>query len=750
MLVTKRDGSQETIQVDKISARLRELCTTHKIKCAYSLVVTKVSTGLHDGITTSQIDELAAQEAASMTLYSSEYERLASVVTVSNLHKNTGGFVQTSMLLRGAHSTSEEYDRLVDKYGEELEKHIDYTRDYLNTYAAIQTALTVTLAKIENRVVERPQSNLMRVSLRLHGHRGMEDVLSSYEMLSLKMCVHGTPTHITAGLSDRLSSCYLSNIDLSKASKEGDDMQSFYTSVKEAALISNGGGGIGFSCSSIPATGSTKKRGGMHRGIMSALKVLDDVSEHSQNDTRKSAMATYLELWHEDIEIFIQSKLSHRKEELRAARLFPAMWISDLFMKRLLAKEEWSLFCPTRAPGLDTCHGEEFEAKYIQYEREGRATRKISPSVIWRLIIRTTIESGTPFILWKDLCNRFANLSHWGTIKSSNLCTEIIQYSSSEETAVCNLASIALPSCVVDAQFCHATLHKVACQLVKNLDSVIDFSIHPLESAIKSNDLHRTMGVGISGLADVFCMLRLPFACQEARTLNREIVETIYYSFLRTSCDIAKVRGVHTSYPGSKLSQGILNYMQFGVHPSGRWAFEEVTEDIKKYGVAHGLGVALMPTSNGSVMVGTNESFEPYSANIYTHRAAGGEIIMVNKHLEKELKALELWTPDVKNYIINNQGSIAGLEEIPQEIRDIYKTVWEVGMKDQFEMAEDRAPWIDQSQSFSIHYADMNEEKISNLLIKSWKCGRMKTGMYYCRGVASLKADILKCDFCSA
>lgn len=750
MQIVKRDGSIEPVSIEKITIRLRELCNSQNIKCSYTLVVNKVASGLCNMMTTAEIDKLSAQEAAAMTIHSSEYERLAAAVTVSNLHKSTGTFVETWKLLRNAGLTSREYNSLMEKYGEQLEKSIDYNLDYNNNYNAIKTAMTVTLAKINGVIVERPQSNLMRVSLALHGH-DTQSVLNSYKMLSRKMCIHGTPTHIDAGLGDRLSSCYLLNLDMSKARTNDDEIDVVYGALHNCAKISNNSGGLGFSCSSIPATGTPKKKGGKYGGLIPTLKLFDDMSDQAKNDGRKSAISPYLEVWHDDIELFIQSKLPHRKDELRCARLFPALWIPDLFMKRLLADEEWSLFCPTVAPELDNCFGKEFEALYTKYESEGRAVRKEKASYLWSLITRTIEEAGGPFILYKDTCNEFANLSHWGCIKSSNLCTEIVQYSSAEETAVCNLASVALPTCVVDGEFDHTILRDIVSQLVHNLDKVIDKCQHPIASATKSNGIHRTMAIGLSGLADTFLMLRLPFTSPAAKKLNVEIMETIYYTFLRTSCDIARERGTHPSYQGSKISQGILNYMLFNTVPTDRWPFSSLIEDIKKYGVAHGLGVGLMPTSNGSIMLGTSESFEPYSGNVYVQRIAAGEFIVINKHLERDLKKLELWIPSVKDHILKNRGSIAELDEIPIELRELYKTVWEIPMKEQAEMAYARAPWVDQSQSFSAYYEVTDSEKISNMLISAW-FNKLKTGMYYMRTTSSLKADIIttSCDSCVA
>ncbi|CAH6420423.1 Ribonucleoside-diphosphate reductase large subunit [uncultured virus] len=742
MQVIKRDGKTELFCVEKITARLRELCVAQKIKCAYTLVVNKVVSGIHNLITTTEIDKLSAQEAVSMVLNSSEYGRLAAAISVSNLHKSTGTFLQTSKLLRETGQSCPEYDSLIELYGEQLESSIDYDADYLNTYCAIETAITVTLAKIANKVIERPQSNLMRVSLYMHGH-DTESVLKCYKLMSKKHCIHGTPVHIDAGLGNRMSSCYLINLDLSQATKERSEIDIFYQRLREAAKISNGSGGIGFSCSSIPATGTPKKNGGKNVGIIQALKLWDEMSAHSVNAGRKSAISPYLEVWHDDVELFIQSKLPHRKDELRCSRLFPALWVPDLFMERALKGEEWSLFCPLTAKDLDNCYGEDFEQLYLQYEREGKYIRKISAASLWYLICRTIEEAGGPFILYKDNCNRLANLSHWGCIKSSNLCTEIMQYSSDTETGVCNLGSVSLPSCVVDGKFDHDLLHEITCQLVSNCNRIIQKSKHPLESATLSNSIHQTMGVGIAGLADTFASLRLPFSSPEARQLNIEIMETIYYSFLKTSCEIAQVEGKHTSYEGSKLSRGILNYMQYeGVQPTSRWPFKQLEKDIPRLGVAHGLGVALMPTSNASINLDTNESFEPYTGNIYVRRSAGGEFMVINRYLEQDLRTLDLWTPDVKDHILKNSGSVAGLDEVPEHIRELYKTAFEVPMKDQADMVHDRMPWVDQSQSFTSFFKETSIEKISNFLVYCWLL-KFKTGVYYTRTEASLGADII-------
>lgn len=740
--VIKRDGRSQHVDNNKIVSRLAKLCKQQDIKCYYSIVASRVAAGLCDNITTQQIDDMTAQEAAGMTVNNTEYERLAAAVTISNLQKSTPGFAACSKMLVAAGMCCPEYKRLVEKYAEMLEEQIYYQRDFLNSYAAIRTALVVTLAKVNGVVVERPQDNLMRVSLFLHGD-DIPSVLASYRSLSLKECIHGTPVHISAGFQNRLSNCYLRNIDLSGVADDQEEMRRFYRAVSDGALISNGSGGLGFSCSSIPATGTPKKNGGKHGGIIPALKVFDEMSYHSKNDGRKSAMSFFMEIWHDDIELFVQSKLPHRKDELKCARLFPALWIPDLFMNRLLEGREWSLFCPTVAPELDECHSEEFEELYLKYEAEGKAVRSVDAAALWRSIIRVIEQAGSPFVAYKDHCNRLANLGHWGCIKSSNLCTEIMQFSSLEETAVCNLASVSLKKCIVAGKFDHEVLYNIVSLLVRNTDKVIDKCEHSIPSATLSNSIHRTMGIGMSGLADTFMELRLPFTCEEAKRLNVEILETMYYAFIRTSCDIAKVRGYHPSYPGSSLSKGIPNYEKYGVTPSARWNFSEVMSDISQYGVAHGLGIALMPTANGSIFLDNDESFEPTYANIWVRRITAGEFLRVNRYLERDLKQLQLWTTEVKQHILANRGSIAALTEIPSEIRELYKTVWEVPVKEQMLMAEARSPFVDQSQSLSTFQEKPDTQKISDMLVWAWK-HKFKTAMYYMRTVSSSKADIIE------
>ena len=748
--VRKRDGTYQEVAFDKITERLAKLCRAYNIKCSYTIIAKKTIEGLYDGITTAELDVLAAETAAAKCLHDTEYDRLAGVITVSNLHKSTGTYTECTKLMRDHKMLNDSYWELSQKYSREIEEKIDYSRDYSYDYSAIKTMMAVILRNINGSVFERPQCSHMRVALALHPN-SIEDAFHYYDLLSKKFLVHGTPTHINAGMTNQLSSCFLLNV----SNKDG--IAGIYKTVRDCAVISHRAGGIGLSVSSIPAAGTPAKDGGKNPGILLLGKVFNDTSKHSQEGggSRKGASAMYCEQWHADFETFIDMKLGTGKDELRCRDLFLAAWTSDLFMKRVQAGEKWSFFCPSTAPGLDECWGEKFERLYIRYENEGRAVRTLEKATsLWLHMLDNMFESGVPYNLFKDQCNRMSNQNHLGCIKSSNLCTEIIQYSSPEETAVCNLASVSLPAFYTaeadNKTFDHNLLFDVVKNIVYAINTVIDVCDYPTKPSRRSNLRHRPMGIGVSGLADLFLLFRYPFTSPEARKLNVEIFETIYYAFMRTSCDIAKVRGKYDSYEGSLVSKGTLNYMLYNHTPSKRWPFAKLLEDIAIYGTTNSLGTCTMPTSNGSIILGNNESTEPFAANIFVRRVTAGDYIVINKHLERELKKIGLYTPSIKERILKDQGSVAKILEIPEEIRELFKTVWELEMKDLINMAVDRMPFIDQSQSFNFFVETPDKKKLSDMIFYCWNKGLK--GSYYLRTKAPLNPALIAsggCTFCA-
>ena len=742
--ITKRDGSKQTVQFDKITKRLGKLCDQHNIKCMYTSIAKNTIEGLYDGIKTSELDILAAETSAYMCLRSSEYDRLASALIVSNLHKETKTFIECSAQLHDSGSLSDIQWCLVCKHGRMLEKAIDYNRDYDYDYSGIRTMLSVSLARVGEKTVERPQCMYMRIALALYAD-DIESVLDCYELMSKKMCIHGTPTQLNAGMNNRLSSCFL----LTTEDKDGID--SIYKTIRDCAIISSTAGGIGFSISNIPSAGSPDPKGGIAPGIVPMLRVFNETLRYAKQGggRRQGAFAAYLEPWHSDIEVFVDLKLPTEGtiEEMRCKSLFLGIWMCDLFMKRVRNKETWSLFSPSTAPGLNECWGEEFEELYAKYEKEGRAIKTVSAVGLWLHIMKSGCESGVPYILMKDRCNEYSNQRHLGCIKSSNLCTEIIQYSSDTETAVCNLASVSLPTCIVNNEFSHLILFRIVQRLTKNLNKVIDICNYPTDEARNSNMKHRPIGIGVSGFADTCMELRMPFGCARSRQLNIEIFETIYYAFMRTSCDLAKIYGSYASYEGSFVSKGILNYMLYNDTVTDRWPFESLSNDIAKYGNRNSLGTCVMPTSTGSIIHGNNESVEPFISNIFIRKVIAGEHIVINKHLETELKRLNLWNHSIKAQILKNDGSVANIMEIPEEVRELYKTIWEIGSKTLIEMSADRAPFIDQSQSLNLYIEKPTIKLASDMIFYGWKLN-LKTCMYYLRSKAATNPALLSIQSC--
>ncbi len=750
MLVIKRDGRRESVKFDKITARIERLCYGLDMKYVNPVeVAMKVINGLYDGVTTVELDNLAAETAATMTTRHPDYAKLAARLAISNLHKVTSkSFYSTMKRLytyvdpktgQNAPLISKVTWRVVQKHAAELDEAIIYDRDFGYDYFGFKTLERSYLMKIDGKVVERPQHMLMRVAVGIHGE-DIPAVIESYNLLSERWFTHATPTLFNAGTpKPQLSSCFLLTM------KE-DSIDGIYDTLKQCAKISQSAGGIGLSIHNIRAKGSyIKGTGGTSNGIVPMLRNFDMTARYVDQGggKRKGSFAIYLEPWHADIFDFLQLKKNHGKEELRARDLFYALWIPDLFMKRVEQNEMWSLFCPNEAPGLADVWGEEFERLYEKYESEGKYRRQIKAQDLWFEILESQIETGTPYMLYKDSANRKSNQKNLGTIKSSNLCTEIIEYTSKDEVAVCNLASIALPKFVTaEGTFDHQKLYEITKVVTRNLNKVIDINYYPVEEARTSNLRHRPIGIGVQGLADTFIMLRMPFDSPEARRLNEDIFETIYYGAMEASMELAKKDGPYETFKGSPVSKGIFQFDMWGVTPkSGRWNWEKLKQEVKKHGVRNSLLVAPMPTASTSQILGNNECFEPYTSNIYTRRTLSGEFIVVNKHLMKDLIELGLWNETMRQKLIATNGSVQPIPEIPQHIKDIYRTVWEIPQRAIIDMAADRGAYICQSQSLNIHLKDPNFGKLTSMHFYAWKKG-LKTGMYYLRSTAA--ADAIK------
>jgi ribonucleoside-diphosphate reductase alpha chain len=749
MFVIKRDGRRESVKFDKITARIERLSYGLDTNYVQPVeIAKKVIAGLYDGVTTAELDNLAAETAASMTTTHPDYAILAARIAVSNLHKTTSkSFSNTMKRLytyidpktgENASMISKEVYEVVRKNAALLDSSIIYDRDFSYDYFGFKTLEKSYLLRVDGKVAERPQQMLMRVAVGIHMD-DMEAAIETYNLLSEKWFTHATPTLFNAGTpKPQLSSCFLLTM-------QNDSIDGIYDTLKQCAKISQSAGGIGLSIHNVRATGSyIKGTNGTSNGIIPMLKVFNDTARYVDQGggKRKGAFAVYLEPWHADIFEFLDLKKNHGKEELRARDLFYALWIPDLFMKRVEENSTWSLMCPNECPGLADCYGDDFEKLYEKYEREGRARKTIKAQELWFEILESQTETGTPYVLFKDHANRKSNQKNLGTIKSSNLCTEIMEYTSNDEVAVCNLASIALPKFVVDGKFDHQQLLEVTKVATKNLNKIIDINYYPVPQARNSNMRHRPIGLGVQGLADAFIMLRMPFESDEAQGLNRDIFETIYFGALTASMELAKKHGPYETFKGSPISKGIFQFDMWGVEPrSGRWDWNGLRKEIKQYGVRNSLLLAPMPTASTSQILGNNECFEPYTSNIYTRRVLSGEFTVVNKHLLKDLVRLNLWNEQMKNKVIKSNGSIQNISEIPQHIKDLYKTVWEIKQKTIIDMAADRGAFICQSQSLNIHIQDPNFGKLTSMHFYAWKKG-LKTGMYYLRTKAA--ADAVK------
>jgi len=750
MLVVKRNGRRESVKFDKITARIEKLCYGLDVRYVEPIeVAKKVISGIYDGVTTIELDNLAAETAASMTTIHPDYAKLAARIAVSNLHKDTSkSFSNTMKRLysyvdsvnqENTPLASKEFYGVVKKNAAFLDSSIIYDRDYSYDYFGFKTLERSYLTRIDGKIVERPQHMLMRVAVGIHGE-DIESAIETYNLMSEKWFTHATPTLFNAGTpKPQLSSCFLLTM-------KDDSIDGIYDTLKQCAKISQSAGGIGLSIHDIRGKGSfIKGTNGVSNGIVPMLRNFDMTARYVDQGggKRKGSFAIYLEPWHSDVFEFLELKKNHGKEELRARDLFYALWIPDLFMKRVENNEDWSLFCPNESKGLAEAYGDDFEKIYTKYEREGKAKKVVKAQELWFEIIEAQIETGVPYMLYKDAANKKSNQKNLGTIKSSNLCTEIMEYTSPEEIAVCNLASIALPRFVnQEGKFDHQKLYDISYVVAKNLNKVIDVNYYPVPEAKNSNLKHRPIGIGIQGLADVFILMRLPFDSDGAKQLNKEIFETIYFAAMTASKDLAKLEGPYESYKGSPTSKGIFQFDMWGVNPdSDRWDWLTLKQEVKKHGVRNSLLLAPMPTASTSQILGNNECFEPYTSNIYLRRVLSGEFIVVNKHLLKDLIELGVWNDQMKNKIIQSNGSIQNFDEIPHDIKDLYKTVWEISQKVIIDMSADRGAYICQSQSLNIHIPDPNFGKLTSMHFYAWKKG-LKTGMYYLRSKAA--ADAIK------
>ncbi len=746
MYVIKRDGSKESIKFDKITARIQKLCYgLDPVHVGPVDVAMKVIQGIYPGVTTSELDNLAAETAASLTTKHPDYALLASRIAISNLHKNTQkSFSKTMELLydyidpktgKKAALIADDVYEIISNNAQFLDSSIIYDRDFGYDYFGFKTLERSYLLKINGKVAERPQHMIMRVAVGIH-KEDVESAVETYNLMSERWFTHATPTLFNAGTpKPQMSSCFL-------LQAKDDSIDGIYDTLKNCAKISQSAGGIGLSIHNIRATGSyIRGTNGTSNGIIPMLRVYNDTARYVDQGggKRKGSFAIYLEPWHADVFEFLELRKNNGKEELRARDLFLALWIPDLFMKRVKENTTWSLFCPNEAPGLHECHGEEFEKLYMKYEEEGRARKTIKAQDLWFAILDAQIETGNPYMLYKDAANGKSNQKNLGTIKSSNLCTEIIEYTSADEVAVCNLASLALPRFVIDGKFDHQRLFEVTYVVTKNLNKIIDGNYYPIPEARRSNLRHRPIGLGIQGLADAFIMLRYPFDSEEARQLNKEIHETIYYASMTASKDLSKEHGPYESYAGSPVSQGIFQFDMWNVTPTGRWEWDILREEVKKHGVRNSLLLAPMPTASTSQILGNNECFEPYTSNIYTRRVLSGEFVVVNKHLLKDLVKLGMWNDSLKNKIIAANGSIQNIDEIPQNIKDLYRTVWEIPQRAIIDMAADRGAYICQSQSLNLFIQNANFAKLTSMHFYAWEKG-LKTGMYYLRTKAAVDA----------
>ena len=748
MRVTKRSGRVEDVKFDNVTNRISKLTEGLSETVDVTKIAQQVFSSIYDGIKTPEIDTLSAEICIGMITSDPDYEILATRITASNIQKRAANNFHIAMRkLHKAGIVTHEVLEVSSKVKDEIKPE----RDFDFGYFGLKTLEKGYLQKIDGEIIETPQYLYMRVAIGIHGH-DIDHVLETYEALSKGLFIHATPTLFNAGTPrPQMSSCFLI------ANKE-DSIDGIYDTVKECARISKWAGGIGLHVHDVRANKShIRGTNGTSDGIIPMLRVYNSTARYvNQAGRRKGSIAVYLEPWHADILDFLEIRLNQGDEEARCRDLFSAMWIPDLFMKRVESDGNWSLFCPDQARGLSDVYGKEFEELYEKYESEGVATKVVPASEIWKAIIKSQSETGTPYMLYKDACNEKSNHKHIGTIKSSNLCTEILEYTDKDETAVCNLASIALPKYVdvEKKEFNHEELHRVTKMVTRNLNKVIDKNFYPTENGKRSNMRHRPIGIGVQGLADVFIMLRMTFGSEESRKLNIDIFETIYHASLESSCELAEMYGPYETFKGSPFSKGILQFDMWDRDPkfSGRYDWNAMRKLVKK-GTMNSLLLAPMPTASTSQILGNNECFEPYTTNIYLRRTLAGEFVVVNKHLVNDLKERGLWSKEMKDLMVKANGSVQNIIDIPDDLKELYKTVWEMSQKTIIDMAADRGVYIDQSQSMNLFVESPTISKLSSMHMYAWKTG-LKTGMYYLRSKAksrpiqfSLEAE---CSMCSA
>ncbi len=746
MYVVKRDERKETVKFDKITARIIKMCYGLDPLVSPEAVAMKVIEGIYDGVSTSDLDNLAAEVAAAKTIDHPDYALLASRIAVSNLHKETKKtFSEVIDDLhhyidpktgQNASLVADDVYAIIQENKEAFDSSIIYDRDFRYDYFGFKTLSRSYLMRLNGKIAERPQQMLMRVAIGIH-KKDVASAIKTYNLMSEGWFTHATPTLFNAGTpKPQMSSCFLLTM-------KSDSIEGIYDTLKSCAQISQSAGGIGLALHDIRATGSyIKGTNGTSNGIVPMLRVFNDTARYVDQGggKRKGSFAMYIEPWHADVFDFLDLKKNHGKEEQRARDLFYALWIPDLFMKRVKENGEWTLMCPHECPGLSDTHSAEFEALYTRYEKEGKGRKTIKAQDLWFKILESQIETGTPYMLYKDAANAKSNQQNLGTIKSSNLCTEIIEYTAPDEVAVCNLASLALPKYVMeDGKFDHDKLFEVTYQATLNLNRIIDENFYPVVEAKNSNLRHRPIGLGVQGLADAYIMMGLPFESEEARTLNREVFETIYFASMSASKDLAKVDGPYETIKGSPVSKGIFQFDMWGVTPSNRWEWDVLKGEVKKYGVRNSLLLAPMPTASTAQILGNNECFEPYTSNIYTRRVLSGEFIIVNKHLLKDLVREGLWTKDMRQKIMTANGSVQNINEVPQRLKDLYKTAWEISQKAIIDQAADRGAYICQSQSLNIFMENANFGKLTSMHFYGWEKG-LKTGMYYLRTKAATDA----------
>ena len=743
MQVIKRSGQREEVSFDKITARLRKMTYGLDTNFVNLFEVSKkVIMGLYDGVTTVELDNLAAETAATMATIHPDYALLAARIAVSNLHKETDKsfskviddlyhYVDPKTGDR-AGLIGDETHRVIQKYKSKFDSAIIFDRDFEFDYFGFKTLERSYLMRMNGKVAERPQHLFMRVAVGIHGE-DIDAAIETYNLMSERWFIHATPTLYNAGSpKPQMSSCFLLTMT-------DDSIAGIFETLSRCALISQSAGGIGLSIHNIRATGSyIKGTGGTSNGIIPMLRVFNDAARYVDQGggKRKGAFAVYIEPWHADIFEFLELKKNHGKEENRARDLFYALWISDLFMERVKADADWTLFDPNEAPGLFDVYGAKFEALYHQYEQEGRGRKVVKARDLWNAVMESQTETGTPYILYKDAANRKSNQQNLGTIRSSNLCTEIIEYTSKDEVAVCNLASIALPKFVVNGKFDFDKLVEITQVATRNLNKVIDVNYYPIPEARNSNMRHRPIGLGVQGLADAFILMGMAFDSDAAKQLNKDIFETIYFAAVTESANQAEKFGAYESFQGSPMSKGMFQFDLWNITPSKRWDWDGLRERVKKVGLRNSLLVAPMPTASTSQILGNNECFEPYTSNLYTRRTLAGEHIVVNKHLMRDLVRLGLWTEEMREAIMAANGSVQGIEDIPKEVRDVYKTAYEISQKVIIDMSADRGAFICQSQSLNVFMEAPTFAKLSSMHFYAWQKG-LKTGMYYLRSKAA-------------